>query len=94
MSEQIEYTCLFEHKICGVRTQWKLLPENMVEWCKTCRGQGTSELMRTTDRLISMIDDMRQKSENVQMAFMDALKMFMVQAIQMQAQTQTREKSS
>ena len=84
MSEKVAYDCLFEHKQCGVMTKWKLMPENMVEWCKACRAQGTSESMKIFDRLITMIDDMRQKSENFQMAFMTALRELMIQMAQVQ----------
>lgn len=90
MSEKVGYNCLFEQgKECGIRTQWKLIPENMVEWCKVCRGQGTSESMKIFDRLITMIDDMRQKGENFQMAFMSALRELMIQMAQVQTSRQT-----
>lgn len=86
MSEKVGYNCLFEQgKECGIRTQWKLIPENMVEWCKVCRGQGTSETMKIFDRLITIIDDMRQKSENFQIAVIGALRELLPQFVQLQA---------
>lgn len=42
----MEYTCIFDPKQkCPVKTEYKLKPESLVEFCKICRGRSEEKMV-------------------------------------------------
>jgi len=48
----IEYFCVFKRQECPVRKEYKLQPENLLEYCKICYINPTNEQEPKTDATI------------------------------------------
>lgn len=39
--EKKEYPCVwYPNIVCPIRTEWKLMPENLAPWCSVCKDIG------------------------------------------------------
>ena len=54
--KELTYLCVFAKGICPVRTQYKLQPENLLEYCKICYINPTNK--QEPKRDVTMLSDL------------------------------------
>lgn len=62
MEAKVKYGCIFEpDQPCLVRAQWKLMPENLIEWCKLCESRKRLNPLQLANKLVDLIDIMQDR---------------------------------